>query len=60
MRIFRSSDAPVGPVDPATFLEVGTVLMHVITVPDWSPESVPKDFPASIGRSYVAIFEKAR
>ena len=21
---------------------------------------VPKDFPASIGRSYVAIFEKAR
>ena len=40
--------------------EVGAVLRHVITVPDWSPESVPKDFPASIGRSYVAIFEKAR
>ena len=40
--------------------EVGTVLRHVITVPDWSPESVPKDVPASIGRSYVAIFEKAR
>ena len=40
--------------------EVGAVLRHVITVPDWSPESTPKGIPLSIGRPYVAIFEKAR
>jgi len=39
--------------------EVGVMLKHVITVPNWSPESVPPGIPLEVGRSYVAIFEKA-
>jgi SAM-dependent methyltransferase len=40
--------------------EIGVLLRHVITVPDWSPESTPTEIPLSIGRPYVAIFEKAK
>ena len=40
--------------------EIGVLLRHVTTVPDWAPEGTPKDFPVSIGRPYVAIFEKAK
>jgi hypothetical protein len=40
--------------------EVGVLLDHVITVPDWSPESVPAWVPLEIGRPFVAIFEKSR
>jgi precorrin-6B methylase 2 len=40
--------------------EVGVLLRHVTTVPDWSPEDVPEWVPKDIGRSFVAIFEKAR
>ena len=39
--------------------EIGVLLRHVITVPDWSPESTPQGIPLSIGRPFVAIFEKA-
>jgi precorrin-6B methylase 2 len=40
--------------------EIGVLLRHVTTVPDWAPEGTPKNVPLSIGRPYVAIFEKAR
>jgi SAM-dependent methyltransferase len=40
--------------------EVGVLFKHVTTVPNWSPESVPPGLPPEIGRSYVAIFEKAK
>ena len=40
--------------------EVGVLLRHVTTIPNWSPESVPPGIPLEIGRPYVAIFEKAQ
>jgi precorrin-6B methylase 2 len=40
--------------------EVGVLFRHIVTVPDWSPESVPAGIPPEIGRPYVAIFEKAK
>jgi SAM-dependent methyltransferase len=39
--------------------EVGVLFRHIVTVPNWSPESVPEGIPPEIGRPYVAIFEKA-
>jgi hypothetical protein len=39
---------------------VGVLFRHVITVPDWSPESVPEWVPPEIGRPFVAIFEKPK
>jgi SAM-dependent methyltransferase len=40
--------------------EVGAVLRHVTTVPDWSPEATPDFIPKNIPRPFVAIFEKAK
>lgn len=40
--------------------EVGAVLTHVTTVPNWSPESVPDWVPKEIAPPFVAIFEKAK
>lgn len=39
--------------------EVGEVLRHVATLPNWSPESVPAGIPVGILPPFVAIFEKA-
>ena len=38
--------------------EVGEVLTHVITLPGWSPETVPAGRPPGILPSFVAIFER--
>jgi ubiquinone/menaquinone biosynthesis C-methylase UbiE len=40
--------------------EVGALLRHVTTVPNWAPEGVPDWLPKDIAPSFVAIFEKAR
>jgi precorrin-6B methylase 2 len=40
--------------------EMGVLLTHVTTVPNWAPEGVPAWVPPEMGRPYVAIFEKAR
>jgi ubiquinone/menaquinone biosynthesis C-methylase UbiE len=40
--------------------EIGAVLRHVTTVPNWSPESVPDWVPKEIAPPFVAIFEKAK
>jgi SAM-dependent methyltransferase len=40
--------------------EIGVLLRHVTTIPNWSPESVPPGIPLEIGRPYVAIFEKTK
>jgi hypothetical protein len=40
--------------------EVGVLLRHVTTIPNWSPEGVPPGIPLEIGRPYVAIFEKIK
>ena len=40
--------------------EVGAVLKHVTTIPNWSPESVPDWVPKEIAPPFVAIFEKAK
>jgi precorrin-6B methylase 2 len=38
--------------------EVGVLFRHVITIPNWSPESVPEWVPPEVGRPFVTIFEK--
>jgi SAM-dependent methyltransferase len=40
--------------------EVGVLLRHVTTVPNWSPEATPPGIPLELGRPYVTIFEKAK
>jgi precorrin-6B methylase 2 len=40
--------------------EVGALLRHVTTVPNWAPEGVPDWVPKEIAPPFVAIFEKAR
>lgn len=40
--------------------EVGVLLEHVTTVPNWAPEGVPAWVPKEIAPPFVAIFEKAR
>jgi precorrin-6B methylase 2 len=40
--------------------EVGLLLTHVTTVPNWSPEDVPAWVPPEVGRPFVAVFEKAK
>ena len=40
--------------------EVGVLLRHVTTVPNWAPEGVPDWLPKDIAPSFVAIFETAR
>jgi ubiquinone/menaquinone biosynthesis C-methylase UbiE len=40
--------------------EVGTVLRHVTTVPNWAPEFIPAWIPKDVLPAYVAIFEKPR
>ena len=40
--------------------EVGAVLAHVTTVPNWAPEGVPDWVPKSILPPFVAIFEKEK
>jgi precorrin-6B methylase 2 len=40
--------------------EIGVLLRHVTTVPNWAPEGVPSWVPPEIAPPYVAIFEKAR
>jgi SAM-dependent methyltransferase len=40
--------------------EVGALLRHVTTVPNWAPEGVPSWVPPEIAPPYVVIFEKAR
>jgi ubiquinone/menaquinone biosynthesis C-methylase UbiE len=40
--------------------EVGAVLRHVTTVPNWSPEAVPDWVPKNIAPPFVVIFEKAK
>ena len=40
--------------------EVGVVLRHVTTVPNWAPEGVPDWVPKNIAPPFVAIFEKAK
>jgi hypothetical protein len=40
--------------------EVGVLLRHVTTVPNWAPEGVPDWLPKEILPPFVAIFEKAR
>jgi ubiquinone/menaquinone biosynthesis C-methylase UbiE len=38
--------------------EVGVLLKHVTTVPNWAPEGVPDWVPKEIAPPFVAIFEK--
>jgi len=40
--------------------EVGVVLRHVTTVPNWAPEGVPDWVPKTVAPPFVAIFEKAK
>ncbi|HET9359085.1 MAG TPA: class I SAM-dependent methyltransferase [Vicinamibacterales bacterium] len=40
--------------------EVGALLRHVTTVPNWAPEGVPAWVPKEIAPPFAAIFEKAR
>jgi ubiquinone/menaquinone biosynthesis C-methylase UbiE len=40
--------------------EVGVLLKHVTTVPNWAPEGVPDWLPKEIAPPFVAIFEKAK
>jgi ubiquinone/menaquinone biosynthesis C-methylase UbiE len=40
--------------------EVGVLLRHVTTVPNWAPEGVPDWVPKEIAPPFVAIFEKAK
>ena len=39
--------------------EIGALLRHLTTVPDWAPETVPERVPPEIPRPFVSIFEKA-
>lgn len=40
--------------------EIGAMLRHVTTVPNWAPEGMPPEIPKDIAPSYVAIFEKPK
>jgi SAM-dependent methyltransferase len=40
--------------------EVGVLLRHITTVPNWSPKSVPDWVPPDMARPFVAVFEKTR
>jgi len=40
--------------------EVGVVLRHVTTVPNWAPEGVPDWVPKTVAPPFVAIFEKVK
>jgi hypothetical protein len=40
--------------------EIGALLRHVTTVPNWAPENIPAWVPKEIPPAYVVIFEKAR
>ena len=51
---------PTGILPEIVEREVGALLRHVITIPNWSPEGVLPSVPAGILPPFVAIFEKAR
>lgn len=40
--------------------EVGVVLRHVTTVPNWAPEGVPDWVPKTVAPPFVTIFEKVK
>lgn len=40
--------------------EIGAMLRHVTTVPNWAPETVPAGLPPGIAPSFVVVFEKPR
>jgi SAM-dependent methyltransferase len=40
--------------------EIGALLTHVTTVPNWAPEGMPPGLPPGILPPYVVIFEKPR
>lgn len=40
--------------------EIGALLRHVTTVPNWAPEGVPDWLPKEVAPPYVVIFEKTR